>query len=257
MKNALIAIIILISFIVFCLPCVAQDKKAETTQTDAEKFARFQQYFDSLIRYDWAWQSRYADDNAKLKATTGNQRVVFMGNSITEGWKAKDSAFFSDNSYICRGIGGQVSSQMLVRFRDDVINLKPAVVVIEAGTNDIAENRGHVSIEQTYGYIISMIELARANGIIPVIGAVLPASEFPWHKGLEPAEKIVALNAMLQAYAKQNKLAFVDYWTATANGKKGMKEDLTTDGYVHPNLAGYKVMEPLVKAAIAKATGHQ
>lgn len=235
----------------------AEEKKAQDEKRAAD-FARFQQYFDSLLHYDWAWLSKYEGDNKRLPApSAGEKRVVFMGNSITEGWRNQDPAFFTDHHYVCRGIGGQVSAQMLVRFREDVINLHPLAVVIEAGTNDIAENRGHVPVDQIFGNIISMVELARANHIIPIIGAVLPATDFSWHRGLEPAEKIVTLNKLLSDYAKANHVAYIDYWTALVNDKKGMKEELAEDKLVHPNLAGYKVMEPLAKAAIDKALAHK
>ena len=217
----------------------------------AEGWANLAKYYDNLLHDDWPWLTKYRDLNTKVPPPApGENRVVFMGNSITENWGNIDTAFFKDNHYISRGIGGQVSSQMLVRFREDVINLKPVAVVIEAGTNDIAQNRGYISLENTYGNIVSMAELARANGIKPILGSVLPATEFSWHRGLEPAEKIIALNKMIKAYADKNHITYVDYWSAMANDKKGLKVELAQDGLVHPNLAGYKVMEPIVKKAI-------
>jgi acetyl esterase/lipase/lysophospholipase L1-like esterase len=226
------------------------DKKPKAMQ-DAENWANFQKYFEDLIHNDWAWMSKYADANTKV--VPGSKLVVFMGNSITENWGNMDTAFFKQNNYLSRGIGGQVSSQMLVRFREDVIDLRPKVVVIEAGTNDIAENRGPISLENVFGNIVSMAELARASGIKVVIGSVLPATEFSWHKGLEPAEKIVKLNNMLKEYTTKNHIVYVDYWSSLVNDKKGMKAELTLDGLVHPNLAGYKIMEPLVKKGIEEA----
>jgi acetyl esterase/lipase/lysophospholipase L1-like esterase len=224
------------------------DKKTKAME-QAENFANFQKWFDNLLHNDWPWLSKYADANTKVKP--GEKLVVFMGNSITENWGNMDAAFFKDNNYLSRGIGGQVSSQMLVRFREDVINLHPKAVVIEAGTNDIAENRGPISLENVFGNIVSMCELAKASGIKPIIGSVLPASDFNWHRGLEPAEKIKTLNSMLKAYALKNHIVYVDYWSALVmNDKKGMKPELTLDGTVHPNLAGYKIMEPLVKKGI-------
>ena len=229
------------------------DKKPKAME-QAENFANFQKYFENLLHTDWPWLSKYADANTKVPAPTpGEKRVVFMGNSITENWGNIDPDFFKNNDYICRGIGGQVSSQMLVRFREDVINLHPVAVVIEAGTNDIAENRGPISLENVFGNIVSMCELAKANGIKVIIGSVLPASDFNWHKGLEPAEKIKALNNMLKDYAEKNHIVYVDYWSAVVmDDKKGMKPELTMDGTVHPNLDGYKIMEPLVKKAIER-----
>ena len=234
----------------FLTPLSPEKTKA---QKDAENFANFQKYFEGLLHTDWAWLTKYQDANAKVSPPApGEKRVVFMGNSITENWNNADPDFFKANDYISRGIGGQVSSQMLLRFREDVINLKPEAVVIEAGTNDIAQNRGYISLENIFGNIVSMAELAKASGIKPILASVLPATEFSWHPGLEPAEKIVALNAMIKAYAAQNHITYIDYWSALVNDKHGLKVELAQDGLVHPNLAGYKVMEPLAKAAIAK-----
>lgn len=225
-----------------------EDEKA------AENFANLQKYYDNLLHTDWSWISKYQDVNADLlPPVAGEKRIVFMGNSITENWYNLDSTFFKDNDYVGRGIGGQVSSQMLVRFREDVINLKPVAVVIEAGTNDIAQNRGPISLENIFGNIVSMAELAKASGITPIIGSILPATDFSWHRGLEPAQKIVKLNAMLKGYADKNRIIYIDYWSAIVNDKDGLKPELSQDGLVHPNLAGYKVMEPLVQAAIRKA----
>ncbi|MGN6178189.1 MAG: GDSL-type esterase/lipase family protein [Mucilaginibacter sp.] len=224
------------------------DKKTKAME-QADNFANFQKWFDNLLHNDWPWLSKYADANTKIKP--GEKLVVFMGNSITENWGNMDAAFFKDNDYLSRGIGGQVSSQMLVRFREDVINLHPKAVVIEAGTNDIAENRGPISLENVFGNIVSMCELARASGIKPIIGSVLPASDFSWHRGLNPADKIIELNGMLKEYAAKNHIVYVDYWSALVlPDKKGMKPELTLDGLVHPNLACYKIMEPLVMKGI-------
>lgn len=230
------------------------DKKPRAIE-QAEHVANAQKYFEKQLHTDWPWFGKYAEANSKVPPPApGEKRVVFMGNSITENWGRMDSDFFQNNDYISRGISGQVSSQMLVRFREDVIDLHPVAVVIEAGTNDIAENRGPISLENVFGNIVSMCELARANGIKVIIGAVLPARDFNWHRGLEPAEKIKTLNNMLKDYAGKNHLVYVDYWSALVmDDKKGMKPELTLDGTVHPNLSGYKVMEPLVKEGIEKA----
>jgi acetyl esterase/lipase/lysophospholipase L1-like esterase len=223
-------------------------------QKSAEGWASLQKYYEDLVHNDWAWLSKYSGANTKVAPPTpGEKRVIFMGNSITENWGNVDPQFFKDNNYISRGIGGQVSAQMLVRFREDVINLKPLAVVIEAGTNDLAQNRGYITPENIFGNIVSMCELAKANGIKPIIGSVLPATDFSWHRGLEPAEKIVALNVMLKAYAAKNHFTYIDYWSAMVNDKKGLKVELAQDGLVHPNLAGYKVMEPLAEKAITEA----
>jgi acetyl esterase/lipase/lysophospholipase L1-like esterase len=201
---------------------------------------------------DWPNIQRYADDNEKLKTVIDKSRVVFMGNSITEGWKNNDSAFFINNDYIDRGISGQTTPQMLARFREDVINLKPAVVVILAGINDIAQNTGPIKLEDTYGNIISMAELANANNIKVVITSTLPVNVIPWRTYIHPADSVIALNKMLKAYADKNKMIFVDYYSAMVDDQKGLPKTLSNDG-VHPTLAGYKIMEPLVQKGIADA----
>lgn len=202
---------------------------------------------------DWANIQRYNDDNEKLKLLPAdNKRVVFMGNSITDVWINHDSLFFINNDYVDRGISGQTTPQMLVRFREDVINLKPAAVVILAGINDIAQNTGYIKPEDTFGNIISMVELAKANNIRVVLCSVLPAFDFPWKPGMQPADKVIHLNNMLKAYSKKNKIIYVDYFSALADNRNGMPDNLSHDG-VHPNLAGYKIMEPLVQKGIADA----
>jgi len=217
----------------------------------AEDWANFQKYIETRIHTDWAFVNCYTDKNKQAISKPANtRRVVFMGNSITQNWFDMDSTFFVQNGYLGRGIGGQTSPQMLVRFREDVLNLKPQAVVIEAGTNDIAQNTGYISPEDTYGNIISMAELAEANGIKPIIGSILPAVDFSWHRGLEPAETIIKINNMLKAYAAKHHIVYIDYWSALVDDKKGLKPELTLDGLVHPNVAGYKIMEPLAKKAI-------
>ena len=202
---------------------------------------------------DWANLERFKDENAKLGAPTyGEIRVVFMGNSITEGWGNLSPHFFEGKAYINRGISGQTTPQMLVRFRPDVINLDPAVVVILAGTNDIAGNTGPSTLKMIADNIFSMAELAKANGIKVVLCSVLPASDYPWKPGLEPAEKIASLNEMIKAYADRNNIVYLDYFSAMANKQKGLMAEFTGDG-VHPNKAGCMMMGPLAEKAIAEA----
>jgi len=202
---------------------------------------------------DWANTERFKNENATLGLPTSNEhRIVFMGNSITEGWGNKCPEFFAGKPYINRGISGQTTAQMLVRFRPDVINLKPTVVVILAGTNDIAGNTGPSTLEMIADNIISMAELAKANHINVILCSVLPAFDYPWKKGLNPAEKIAALNEMIKKYAAQNHIIYVDYYSAMVDERKGLKDAYTYDG-VHPNVEGYKVMEPIVEQAIKKA----
>jgi lysophospholipase L1-like esterase len=209
---------------------------------------------DERLRKDWAFLKRYSDENKNLPAVApGEKRVVFMGNSITEFWKTIDGDFFTKNkSFIDRGISAQTTPQMLIRFRDDVINLNPSAVVILAGTNDIAGNTGPTTIEKIFGNIVSMAELAKANKIKVILCSVLPVYNYSWSPGLEPAEKIVKLNDMLQSYSKKNKMGYVDFHSALADEKKGMKAEYSPDG-VHPNLKGYKIMDDLVEKAIAMA----
>ena len=196
---------------------------------------------------------KYASANAALDLPeAGEQRVVFMGNSITEFWVPNSPEFFIKNNYIGRGISGQVTDQMLLRFRADVIDLKPAAVVILAGTNDIAQNSGPVSLEHIANNIKSMAELARQHNIKVILCSVLPAKDYPWRPGLDPLHKIPQLNAMIKAYAEKSDIAYVDYYAAMQDGNGGMKvpEHTTANDLVHPNKAGYTVMESVVKPVI-------
>lgn len=181
---------------------------------------------------DWAQFGRYAEANKSVETPT---RVVFMGNSITDGWWNTDSLFFKNNRYIGRGIGGQTTAQMLVRFRADVIDLQPKAVVILAGTNDIAQNNGYIAPENILGNIISMAELAKANNIDVVLCSILPAYEYGWRKGLEPADKIIALNKMIKEYADRHNLTYVDYHSALKDARNGLPEKYSKDG-VHPTM---------------------
>ena len=199
---------------------------------------------------------KYKDANVKLGLPADKEnRVVFMGNSITEGWRHQRPEFFESNGYVCRGISGQVTHQMLLRFRDDVIDLKPKVVVILAGTNDIAQNSGFVTLESIAENIFTMAELADYHGIKVIICSVLPAIDYPWHPGLEPAQKIVELNKMLEKYAAKKNFQYVDYYSSMVDDEGGLKvPDYTSqDNLVHPNVEGYKVMEKLITPAIEKA----
>lgn len=205
-----------------------------------------------LSAQDWPNLKKYDSVNKTVNTGAATQRVVFMGNSITEGWAGQDPDFFTENNYLGRGISGQTTPQMLLRFRPDVIDLKPAAVVILAGTNDIAGNTGPMTIEQIAGNIYSMAELAQAHDIKVVISSVLPVYKYPWKPEVEPVEKIAQLNSMLKNYADKNNMVYLDYFPATANEQQGFKKEYTEDG-VHPTLAGYKVLEPLVKEAIDKA----
>jgi lysophospholipase L1-like esterase len=204
---------------------------------------------------DWANLNRYKEENAKLKAPADNEnRIVFMGNSITEGWSKINPEFFNGKPYINRGISGQTTPQMLIRFRPDVVNLEPKVVVILAGTNDIAGNTGPSTLEMIEDNIASMVEIAKANNIKVILCSVLPAFDYPWKPGLEPAEKIVKLNKWIEEYSDTNDLIYVDYFTPMADERNGLKKVYSEDG-VHPNKAGYEIMDPLVEKGIREALG--
>ena len=206
-----------------------------------------------LNAQDWPNLERFRTENTALgKPAEGENRVVFMGNSITQGWIEKRVDFFKNNPYVNRGISGQTTPQMLIRFRQDVIALQPKVVVILAGTNDIAGNTGPSTLEMIENNLASMAELANANGIKVILSSVLPVFDYPWKKGLEPAEKIVALNVWMKAYCEKKGFIYLDYFTPMADERHGMKAELSYDG-VHANVAGYKVMEPLLQAAIQQA----
>jgi lysophospholipase L1-like esterase len=202
---------------------------------------------------DWSALGRYRDANAQLSApSVGESRVVFMGNSITEAWAPLFAAEFPGKPYIGRGISGQTTPQMLLRFRQDVIALQPKVVVILGGTNDIAGNTGPSTLEMIEDNLMSMTQLAQANGIRVVLASVLPVFDYPWKRGLEPASKIVALNAWMKAYAARVGAVYADFHTPMADDKQGMKPGLSRDG-VHPTPAGYAIMAPIVERAIAEA----
>lgn len=203
---------------------------------------------------DWPNLNRFRNDNVSLHAPVkGENRIVFMGNSITQGWSKYDPDFFTANpTYINRGISGQTTAQMLLRFRLDVIDLQPKAVVILAGTNDIAGNRGPTTIEEIAGNIFSMAELATAQGIKVILASALPADSYSWSPSKLPADKIIDLNKRISQYAKKHKMVYLDYYTPMVNENKGLKKIYGRDS-VHPNESGYKIMGPLAKEAIAKA----
>jgi len=206
--------------------------------------------FELSYAQDWANLKRFQKENTELISSKRDaSRIIFMGNSITEGWLTLRPQFFVNEHYINRGISGQTTPQMLLRFRQDVINLKPSTVVILAGINDIAENTGPSTIDMIINNIISMVELATTNHIKTILCSVLPAYDFPWKPGLKPAEKVMNLNALLKSYATKHDILFVDYFSAMVNESNGLKKELTSDG-VHPNIAGYLIMEPLLENAI-------
>lgn len=226
MKHiSLLSVIILAAALVFGIAANAQDKK------------------------DWAKFYRYADANEQVHRSNRLVKAVLMGDSITDNWLKFDPQWFEDNNFQGRGISGQVTSQMLVRFQEDVVKLNPRYVAILAGTNDIALNNGPITLEHVMDNIRSMCEIARAHKIKVILCSVLPASKFRWRPELTPAEDIKALNAMIRAYAKANKITYVDYWSLLANEQGGLNPENAKDG-VHPNLETYKIMEEALLKAI-------
>lgn len=207
----------------------------------------------TLNAQDWANLEQFKIDNAKIGLPATNEnRVVFMGNSITIGWLNTMPEFFEGKPYINRGISGQTTPQMLLRFRQDVIALQPKLVVILAGTNDIAGNTGPSTLQMIADNIKSMAELAVTHGIKVVLSSTLPAYDYPWKPGLQPAEKIVALNELLKDYAEQNGHVYLDYFSVMADERQGLPKKYAHDE-VHPTKLGYEVMAPLAEAAISKA----
>lgn len=201
---------------------------------------------------DWANLKHYKIDNEALKSLAKNeQRVVFMGNSITEGWVYSKPNFFTENNFIGRGISGQTTNQMLLRFRQDVINIQPKVVVILAGTNDIAGNNGPVTLEMIMDNIKSMSELAIQNHIKIILCSVLPANDYPWKPGMEPAQKIIDLNKLIKKYADEKHLIYCNFYDTMVNDAYGLKKELGEDG-VHPNEIGYALMNEIVLKSIHK-----
>jgi Lysophospholipase L1 and related esterases len=208
---------------------------------------------DRQMLFDFPWLARYRDADKQLgPPSAGENRVVFMGDSITEGWHLDQS--FPGKSYVNRGISGQTTPQMVLRFHQDVVNLKPKAVVILGGVNDIAGNTGPTTLEDIENNIAAMGEIATANGIKVVLCSVLPAYDFSWAPGQYPAQKIADLNVWIKAHAAAKGFVYVDYYSAMKDERGGLPQNLSRDG-VHPNSAGHAIMEPLVESGIAKALG--
>jgi lysophospholipase L1-like esterase len=218
-----------------------------------EQKAQWAKEAEERLHTDWAYLGRYRDANAVLPApVAGQPRIVLIGDSITQGWFDQVPAFFKPGR-IGRGIGGQTTPQMLVRFPADVIALKPAVVQIMAGTNDIAFNTGPMTPDESKANIRAMTELAQANGIRVILASIPPADRYPWRPGLDTGSKIVAMNTWLKAYAAATGSTYADYWSAlVAPGTTGMREGLSSD-HVHPTPAGYAVMAPVAERAFKAA----
>jgi lysophospholipase L1-like esterase len=208
--------------------------------------------WNARLGTDFPYLNRYQEDNGRLMPTPGHPRIIFFGDSITENWANMVGDFFTPGR-VGRGIGGQTTPQMLARFRQDVVNLRPAVVQIMAGTNDIAGNTGPMTPEETHNNIRSMVELAHAHGIRVILASVPPADEFPWKPGLDAGAQIAAMNAWLKGYAARSGCVYADYWSALKQSDGlGMREGLSSD-HVHPTRAGYAVMAPVAERAIKQA----
>jgi len=245
-----------------CAPALFAQQQAnglaatpDAAQAELEKL-RMQMFRIQKTLTDWANLTRYRQENADLAAKgLDANRVVFMGDSITDAWGRTYAVgkFFPGKPYVNRGISGQTTPQMLIRFRPDVIALKPKAVLILAGTNDIAGNTGPMTLEETEGNLTSMAELAKASGMQVILASVMPTCDY-YHKQTDrrPNEKIVELNTWMAAYAQQNGFVYLDYYTALLDDQKVFKKELTYDG-LHPNDAGYEVMAPLAQKAIDAA----
>jgi lysophospholipase L1-like esterase len=215
--------------------------------------SEYQRKHDQQLLTDFGDLARYSEANAKLGPPAPDEnRVVFMGDSITDAWGHPTGIFFPGKPYVNRGISGQTTPQMLVRFWPDVIALQPKVVVILAGTNDIAGNTGPTTPAMIQDNLMAMADLAKANGIRVVLASILPAAAYPWKPGIDPRTEIVALNDWMRETCAREGYVYLDYYSAMVNPDQGMKKELTIDG-VHPNAAGYAVMAPLAEQAIAKA----
>ena len=245
----------LLAFLMLAAGAVAQTAPCQPAPQSAWEVEH-----ERLLHTDWAELGRYHQADAKVMAPApGERRIVFMGDSITEGWRGtakpegpEMGAFFAGRPYLNRGISGQTTPQMLVRFRQDVIALQPKAVVLLAGTNDIAGNTGEVTLETIEDNVSTMAELARAHHIRVVLVSVLPAAEYGWRPGRQPAPKILELNRWLRDYAAANGHLYVDLHTAMSTPEGGMRRELSEDG-VHPNHEGYALMERLLRPALERA----
>ena len=243
------------------MPAAVSSYLAERAKAEAAKQAPppprsedmqvFEAWQTKRLTQDFGGLCRYETANASLPPATSN-RAIFFGDSITELWASRDPDLFT-RDVLDRGISGQTTSQMLLRFRADVIDLKPKVVHILAGTNDVAGNTGPTSLARIEGNIASMVELAQSHHISVVLGSVLPAARFPWRPAINPVDSIRTLNAWIEAYAAKRNIPFANYYDAMKDERGGLKEDLGDDG-VHPNAKGYAVMRPIALKTVAQAT---
>lgn len=224
----------------------------QTQQPTPEQVEARRKAEDERLRNDWANLGRYREANAELRP--GTATAVFMGDSITDAWPRRSPKFFESGN-IGRGISGQTTPQMLVRFQQDVVALRPVVVVINAGTNDIAGNTGPTTNDMITDNLRAMAQLAEAAGIKVVFASITPAYDYPWRPGLNPAPRVAAVNQWMKGYCEGHGCIYADYHSAMSDEKGAMKEGLSTDG-IHPNEAGYAIMAPIADAAINRALGN-
>jgi lysophospholipase L1-like esterase len=232
-------------------PATAPVQAAPATTASGHPNDEYWRKHDQLMLTDFPWLAKFKEDDLKVgPPAAGEKRVVFMGDSITEGWHLDGS--FPGKPYINRGISGQTTPQMVLRFHQDVIALKPKAVIILAGINDVAENTGPITPEETEANLAAMAEMATANHIKVVLCSVLPAFDFPWHSGMAPAPKVMVLNEWIKAYAAEKGYVYVDFYSAMKDERGGLPATLSHDG-VHPLPAGYAIMAPLAEAGIERA----
>jgi lysophospholipase L1-like esterase len=232
-------------------PTAPPSPRASITPPSAADIATLKALEEKRLHEDWAWLARYQTENARILATGLRPDVVFMGDSITQGWIDKAPAFFRAG-LVDRGIGGQTTPQMVLRFRQDVIDLHPRAVHIMGGTNDIAGNTGPMSLAQTQANIMTMAELAKLHGVRVILASIPPAANFPWKPGVETVSKIAVLNAWIKAYAAQTGAVYADYTAVLDDGHGAMKPGLSVEG-VHPTARGYAVMAPVAEQAVTSA----
>ena len=256
-KNIVLALVLLLSHnLTWAQINKQEENKAQTNQLPnftPEQIEEFRNKMNEMLRTDFANLKRYRAKNDSIGLPAKNEdRIVFMGNSITDWWEPYWGIHFAGKPYVNRGIAGQTTAQMLIRFKPDVINLKPKVVVILAGINDINGMTGPTTNDMIKDNISSMVEIAQSNGIKVVLSTLLPCYSIKGRSDLKPADRVVELNAWIKKYAKEKNCVYLDYFTPLADENNGLKKEFTPDG-VHPNKAGYDIMAPIVKNSIQKA----
>lgn len=220
-------------------------------------FFLFISFTINISAQDWANLSKYNDENKiLLESKKQDKRIVFLGNSITESWKKLRPNFFKENNFVNRGIDGQTTPQMLLRFRQDIVNINTDIVIILAGTNDIAGNTGTSTLDMIQNNIASMCDIAKQNDIEIVLCSILPVHHYPWASEIKPIDKIKLLNDWVKNYSNKNNICFVDYYSSMVNDNGGMKSNLSEDR-VHPNKEGYFIMEKIILEKLDELAGSE